>query len=269
MKTKLKRYAGMTAVLVILAGSLYGFWIEPYALEVTHHRVNAPIAGRLRIAHLTDLHTRGLGRLERKLLAALEAEKPDVIVITGDSISSGAMNYDKSAEVLRQLQAPLGVWVVRGNWEVWNPLRDERGYYQSIGVKLLVDETAIIRDDVRLVGLNDWSAGSRNPEAVFEKAPRGAFTIALFHSPILFDSVSGRCDLALAGHTHGGQVRVPPIGALWTPRGCGSYLAGWYERGDSRVYVSRGIGTSVLGVRMFCRPELAMIDVGGNSDGVE
>ncbi len=268
MALKWKRYVLIAMASLALAFSIYGFWIEPYALEITHHLIRAPIATKLRIAHLTDLHSRGLGRLERKLLAALETEKPDLIVITGDSISSGAMNYARSAEVLSRLHAPLGVWMVKGNWEVWNPIRDERRYYDAAGVKLLVNETAIIRDGVWLVGLNDWAAGVRNPEETFDKVPPGAFTIALFHSPIVFDSVSGRCDLAFAGHTHGGQVRLPPIGALWTPRGCGSYLAGWYERGRSRMYVSRGIGTSILGVRLFCPPELAIIDVGPNRDGL-
>ncbi len=74
--------------------------------------------------------------------------------------------------------------------------------------------------------------------------------------------IAPRLDLAFAGHTHGGQVRLPLIGALWTPPGSGRYVAGWYSMSEApraRMYVSRGVGTSVLPVRFLCRPEVALI----------
>ena len=76
-----------------------------------------------------------------------------------------------------------------------------------------------------------------------------------------FDTVAGRVPLVLAGHTHGGQVRLPLIPTLWLPRGSGHFLAGWYAERGSRMYVSRGIGTSVLPIRFRCPPELSIITV--------
>ena len=76
------------------------------------------------------------------------------------------------------------------------------------------------------------------------------------------DRIAGKCDLALAGHTHGGQVRLPWLPPLWLPRGSGRFVEGWYEREGSQMYVCRGIGMSILPIRFFCRPELAVITVG-------
>jgi predicted MPP superfamily phosphohydrolase len=79
------------------------------------------------------------------------------------------------------------------------------------------------------------------------------------HGPIFFSRSAGQYDLALAGHSHGGQVRVPFWGPLWLPGGIGPYVQGWFAAGGSRMYVSRGIGTTLLPVRFACRPELAIV----------
>lgn len=258
MRLKVLSLCALAALSLALP---YGFWVEPYWIEVTRHKIRAQLDRPLKIAHLTDLHTGGLGRRERELLRILDAEKPDVIFITGDSINSRG-DYDACGEVLSRLRAPLGVWAVRGNWEKWHPASDERAFYDRIGVKLLVNEAEPVRKDVWVIGFDDALAGDPDREAL-SKAPTGIFRVALFHSPAYFERISGRCDLALAGHTHGGQVRLPFLGPLWLPPGSGSFSSGWYEANGSRMYVSRGIGTSILGLRLFCRPELAIITVCG------
>jgi predicted MPP superfamily phosphohydrolase len=255
---------------------LYAFGVEPTWIEVTRHRVDAPVDPPLTIAHLSDLHTEGLGRRERELLERLDAEKPDAIVVTGDSLNGQLFGprpgrhdevaYARAAGFLGRLHAPLGVWVVRGNWEELRRLPDERGYYSRLGLRFLVNEAAEMRPGVWVAGFDD-SKGSPQLEPALRAIPADArFTIALFHSPAYFDRLKGRFPLALAGHTHGGQVRLPFLPPLWLPSGCGRYVEGWYESGGSRLYVSRGIGTSVLPIRFFCRPELAFITVGRAAD---
>ncbi len=241
--------------------------IEPYRIEVTRHEYHTALSGAahalsrpLKIAHLSDLHTYGIGRRERQLLALLEEEKPDLIVVTGDTLG-GRGTYEMCRELLSRLRAPLGVWVVRGNWENWRPVRNERAFYASAGVNFLLNEARPVREGIWLVGLDDPSSGSPNLEAALKDVPTDAFTITLFHSPAYFDQVAGRCPLVLAGHTHGGQVRIPPLPVLWLPRGAGKYLAGWYRRRSSEMYLTRGIGTSILPIRFLCRPELAIITV--------
>jgi len=263
---KTRRFPKRLLLFAILAALLLGYaaFIEPYWIEVTRHTFRVPpgikLSAPLKIAHLTDLHTSGLGRREKKLLAILAAEKPDLIVITGDSVASGGA-YKETRPLLAQLHAPLGVYTVRGNWENWIPPGNEREHYRLAGVKLLVNQGAAPRPDVWLVGADDSASGFPDGKAALAGAPAGALRIGLFHSPSYFDQIAGEIHLALAGHSHGGQLRIPFLPPLWLPRGVGSYVAGWYEQKGSRMYVSRGVGTSILPLRFNCRPEVAMITV--------
>jgi predicted MPP superfamily phosphohydrolase len=254
-------------VLVAIAGfalAIDALMFEPYRIEVTRSSIQAPVAPSLKIAHLSDLHTSGMGRRERLLLDLLDAEQPDVIVITGDTVTGarGGRYYDNIRPLLSLLHAPLGVWLVRGNWENDHPLANERAFYSELGIHFLLNEAQSIRPDIWLVGLDDSSSGRPNLEAALSTVPRCAYLIAAFHSPAFFDTVAGRVPLVLAGHTHGGQVRLPLIPTFWLPRGSGRFLAGWYADRRSRMYVSRGIGTSVLPIRFRCRPELSIITLG-------
>jgi predicted MPP superfamily phosphohydrolase len=232
--------------------------IEPRWVEVTHHRVPGRLTKTLKIAHLTDLHTYGAGGIELEVLRLVAAERPDLIVITGDLISSTDA-YEGCRQVLRGLHAPLGVWVVRGNHEIWAPVEDEKGYYRSEGATILVNESTEVADGVWIVGFDDAFAGSPDLDRALANIPQDAFKVALFHSPDFFDQVAGRCDVALSGHTHGGQVRLPLLNPFWLPPSCGRFVDGWYGQKGSRMYVSRGIGTSILPIRFLCRPEIAVI----------
>jgi uncharacterized protein len=257
-------------VVFLLLGAAMSFdacLVEPYRIEVTRHEYHAARSGTahalatpLKIAHLSDAHTYGIGRRERRLLALLEEERPDLIVVTGDTLA-GRGTYEMCREFFSRLHAPLGVWVVRGNWENWRPAHNERAFYASAGVNFLLNEARPVREGIWLVGLDDLTSGSPKLEVALKDVPTDAFTITLFHSPAQFDQVASRCPLVLAGHTHGGQVRIPLVPMLWLPRGAGKYLAGWYRRNGSAMYVTRGIGTSILPIRFLCRPELAIITV--------
>lgn len=255
-----------------LVAGLYAWAVEPYWIEVTRHHVPAPLEAPLTVAHLSDLHTSGLGRREHALLAILAREKPDAIVITGDTVVDGDLirpvpatrddpAYAGAAPLLGRLRAPLGVWAVRGNWENVRRTPDERGFYEANGVHLLLNEARELRPGVWLAGFDDIQERPDLPGTA-RQVPPGVFVVALFHSPAYFDAVAGRWPLALAGHTHGGQARPPLVPPFWLPPGSGRYVAGWYTSGASRLYVSRGIGTSTLPIRFRCRPELALITLG-------
>jgi uncharacterized protein len=249
------------AAVAGLAVAVDGFLIEPYRIEVTHSSVQAPLTRPLKIAQLSDLHTSGLGRRERQLLSLLDAENPDVIVITGDTVTLGH-HYENIRPLLSHLHARLGVWLVRGNWENDYPLHNERTFYSQLGIHFLLNEARPIRPDIWLVGLDDPSSGTPNLDAAFSTVPQGAYVIVAFHAPAFFDNFAGHVPLVLAGHTHGGQVRLPLVPVFWLPRGSGRFLEGWYAERGSRMYVSRGIGTTFLPIRFRCPPELTIITVG-------
>ena len=260
MRRKIRRrLIALIAICTLgIAVVVDALWIEPRWIEVSHHRVPCRLNKTLKIVHLTDLHTYGAGPVELDVLRLVAAERPDLIVITGDLISSSDA-YEGCRQVLRGLHAPLGVWVVRGNHEIWAPVEDEKGYYKSEGATILVNESKEVAEGVWLEGFDDAFAGSPDLDRTIEKVPREAVRVALFHSPDFFDRIAGRCEVALSGHTHGGQVRLPLLRPFWLPPSCGRYVDGWYEVKGSRMYVSRGIGTSILPVRFLCRPEIAVI----------
>lgn len=252
------------AGLLLLALAVDAVFVEPYRVQTTHYTVSAGVARPLKIAQLSDLHTHGLGRRERKVLAILSAEQPDAIVITGDSLAGYGGTYQEVKQVYDQLHAPLGVWFVRGNWENDHPIRprrNERSFYEGAGIHLLVNANAELLPGIWLVGLDDPSSGTVRLDAALAGIPNDAYTIALFHAPGYFNRISGRVNLALAGHTHGGQVRIPFVRPFWLPKDSGRFLEGWYAESGSRMYVNRGIGTSFLPIRFLCRPEVTIITI--------
>ena len=256
----------IVAALVLAALVLffaYSLWIEPFRVEVVHTSVQGNVATPLKIAQLSDLHTHGVGARERRVLDILDDEKPDVIVITGDSLGGYGGTYGMVQEVFQQLHAPLGVWVVRGNFENWKPVQHEHAFYASAGVHLLLNSGTLLRKDVWLAGVDDPYTGKPSIEGALTGAPTGIYEILLFHSPAYFDRVVGRVDLCLAGHTHGGQVRPPFLQPLWLPKGCWPYVQGWYQgKGNtSKMYVNRGLGMSILPLRFNSRPEVTILTV--------
>jgi hypothetical protein len=253
----------------LLALALFGLLIdsvviEPYRIETTRYQVYGAVAAPLKIAQLTDLHTHGLGPRERKMIAILDAEKPDVIVVTGDSLGGYGGTWQEIQRVYEQFHAPLGVWFVRGNWENnhnIHPARRERQFYEDSGVHLLVNANAQLRPDVWLIGLDDPSSGIVRLDRALAGVPANAYKIAIFHAPGYFDHIAGHVNLVLAGHTHGGQVRIPFVHPFWLPADSGPYISGWYAKDGSQMYVNRGIGWTGLPIRFLCRPEVAIITV--------
>ena len=206
----------------MVALGLYACVVEPRWVEVTHPSLHAPVTFPLRVMHLTDLHGGSPGSVEENILRTVEREKPDLIVLTGDTCDRGT--FAAYRPFLERLHAPLGVFAVQGNWEHWRPAADEVATYEAANIWLLVNEAQRLRDDLWIVGFDDALGGVPNVAKALSRVPPGVATIGLMHSPELFDRVAGRVSIAFAGHTHGGQVRVPFVGPLWLPQGSGPYV---------------------------------------------
>ncbi len=254
------KFQKRSLLLIPIALLSFSVFIEPILLEKTSHSISIGRGQKvLTIGHISDLHTKGIGAVEKKLIDALEQAKPEIIVITGDIATPGgsARGYE---EVLSRIKAPLGVYFVQGNWEYWEPIQELAQIFKRQGIRNLTNKTIKLNDDLWIAGLDDNLAGSPNLN-VLNEIPETKKIIALFHSPALFESIFDKIDFALAGHSHGGQVRLPFMGPIWTPEGTGEFDAGWYHKGRAKMYVSRGIGNSILPMRFNCRPELAFIKV--------
>lgn len=244
------------------AGAVDAFGIEPRWLETSAHDVRVPRLPRdlegFKVAQVTDAHLEALGAVEERILRALREHDVQVVALTGDIIDSSA-----GFAVLREFCSELAATGVRivatlGNWEHWGevPLDELRKLYGEHGVQLLVNEQAVI-EGVAVCATDDATGGRVDFRGIRPDS-KGDAKVLLTHSPVILDEMPADIpafDLALAGHTHGGQVRLGPAAVPFVPRGSGRFVAGWYETAAGRAYVSRGTGTSIAPVRFTCRPE--------------
>jgi len=246
-----------------------GVGVDTSALDIHDVPVPVPRLPRhlegLTIAHLTDTHLRQLGRLEEQVLAAVQAREPALVVLTGDMISA-RQALPLLAEFCRALTAPgRPVLAIRGNHEVSAqiPVADLRRLYRRAGAWLLVNEHVVLGAGLTVVGTGDSVTEHYDLRAALRGLPATPVRLHLSHAPEVFDWEHGPAvafALCLAGHTHGGQIRVPFL-PPYLPRGAGPrFVAGWYPHtAMGPAYVSRGIGTTGIPLRLNCPPELPFL----------
>ena len=221
----------------------------------------------LRIAHVSDLHLGAPGvnaSAARRAVGLVQQAEPDLIAITGDLLSR-PRGLDVLYEVLDGLRAPLGVFAVLGNHD----LGEGRDPFASAGpvpdlapvqVELLRDRTEVVEHAgarIAVTGLDPRRADALPP---WPSEPAG-LQLVLAHYPDAFDAApAGAAGLVLAGHLHGGQICVPwPTGRLRLSQLGERYAEGVYQRGPLALHVSRGVGTTLVPLRLFARPEVAIL----------
>ncbi len=265
----------------LLAASLafaWGFWWEPQQLVVTRSELRLPgwprqLAG-LKVALLSDLHIGSpfwdLPALDR-LVERTNAEKPDLVLLAGDyqinDVPGGAfVTSEPIAKGLSRLEAPLGVFAVLGNHDWWNDGERTRKAFEAHGIKVLEESCQVLeRAGTRfaVVGLADQITRPSAPAAAMATAPPGLPTLLLVHEPDVFNEfprLGVSPTLTVAGHTHGGQVWLPVLGRRVVPSSFGErYAYGHVVENGRHLYVTSGVGTSVLPVRFMVPPEIAML----------
>jgi len=263
----------LNAMLTGLA--VYGLYFEPFDLRTTTVRLAGPVRSDgepLRILQISDIHVERITRRERALLERVEQLKPDLIVLTGDYTNLDYIEDPQALQdtryLLSQLSAPYGVYAVTGSVDI-PPLVDS--VFDGLPVCLLQDEVALMQagqTTLAIIGVSDEGRG-RDAEALEELAqtiPADAYRLLLYHTPDLIETaVRQKIDLYLAGHTHGGQVRLPFYGAVVTMSAYGKrYEGGLYQHNPTTLYVSRGVGMEGMGlprVRFLCPPEITLFEL--------
>lgn len=264
-------------------------WIESDWLVVTHtpialpRRASTAGAPPLRVLHLSDLHADRrwvpLSHIARAVAVGL-AQKPDVICLTGDFITSRSGAYDISysdyADVLRPLAAAAPTFACLGNHDggVWTRIdggdrnaESVRGLLRAARVDLVhnsVREITVRGRRVQIFGVGDWWAGDSLASAAFRRAPeRGdAIRLVLNHNPDAKTSFAPYdWDLMLCGHTHGGQIGLPVLARQFAPVVDKRFIAGLYPWEGRQIFITRGVG-NLHRARLFCRPEISVLEVG-------
>lgn len=254
---------------------LDAFWWEPDSLRLTEYdlTVEAPALKGLRIAVIADLHA-GAPYIDAAkidaVVAATQAARPDMILLAGDYVSdrqdgSLRMPLDEIARHLRGLEAPLGVYAVMGNHDDAVGARRVTAALGQDGILVLNNTHAVIsRTDgaVVLAGIDTWfgPADGRNALAGLGSEK----VLCLTHKPDVFPDLPPPCVLTIAGHTHGGQVALPLIRRLaleHASRYGERYVQGVIREGGRTLFVSPGIGTSGLPVRLGVPPEISLLSL--------
>jgi hypothetical protein len=282
-KTKKRTIILLLLAILITVFGIYIAW-ENTLLELSKYTISSKRLPHsflgFKIAHVSDLHNTEFGKDNVKLIQMLEEAEPDIIVITGDLIDSRHTDLDVSLNFAEKAGEIAPVYYVTGNHE--SRLDEYEKYevlFKEAGVTVLRDETHRIEkngEEILLIGLDDpqftplSERAGKTPSIINTKlnnlkSDSNAFTVLLSHRPELFETYAGNdMDLVLSGHTHGGQFRMPFIGAFLVPdQGLlPKYDAGLFMAGNTNMIVSRGLGNSIIPFRINCRPEIILVTLG-------
>lgn len=262
----------LTVLGLAALGSLaYARWIEPERLETRDIPIRIKRLAKAfhgyRIVQISDIHMGGWMNAPRlhNIVTEINRLKPDLIAITGDFIDRSAGEViDELAGPLKRLQAKDGVVAVLGNHDYYFGANGVRQVLSECGITDLSNRVHTLRRGdavLYIAGVDDVVERRDRLDAVLDQLPNDGAAILLAHEPDFADisSATGRFDLQLSGHTHGGQVRLPLIGSPVLPSFGKRYADGLLRAGKMPVYVNRGLGMIAPYVRFGTRPEIAVI----------
>lgn len=271
------KYFSKKLVLIILIPVLalaWSFAIEPSLLVSNLQNKQKWPLKPLKIAFFSDLHAGSPHINEsyiKNLVERINAHHPDIVLIGGDLVINGVaggkfMDISAIAILLSKLNAPLGKFVVLGNHDWWNDGENIRNVLSQNGYKVLENESLLVEmsktNKFWLVGIGDRYTNHSDPKKAFNGTSDQWPRIAFMHDPASLFEIKEKFFLSLAGHTHGGQVFIPGIGAIITPGAApNSWAKGWTEFELGSLLVSQGIGTSILPIRFNAPPEFIILNL--------
>lgn len=289
IRSNRKKYIKSALVLLIVIALLLFCSYQNRHLETTYYTYKAEQLGAdlegYRIVQISDLHNVKFGKNNQRLVDRIRECDPDMIVLTGDLVDSNHTNVDRAVQFVDEVVKICPVYYVTGNHEYWLEASEYDELMSGLtgaGAVILDDQVVeISRGDAkfRLVGLDDRSlsdgtlgtllndqAGQKEETADNENSEKKEFTVVLAHEPQYLARYAGTCvDLVLSGHAHGGQFRLPFVGGIVAPdQGfLPEYTAGEYYMNGTEMIVSRGLGNSVIPVRLFNYPEIVCVELVG------
>lgn len=249
---KRRSFLKLAPGVVTVGCILEPIFIEPYWFKVKFLRLSEKATHR--VVHLSDIHHKGNSAYLKKIIAAVNSLSPDFVCVSGDLIEE--TKYLKEClEILSTIQCPI--YGVPGNHDVWSGASFDiiDKYLKTTGGKFLVDQDIQTQDgQIQIVGMT-------GDKTDLPKLKPDLKTILIVHYPLFVNLVKDPFNLILAGHSHGGQLRLPFLGPLFLPSQVGPFDRGLYQTAAGPLYVNPGIGTYFLPVRLWCRPEITVIEL--------
>lgn len=245
-----RKFLALGALALPAAAGADARWIEPTSLRVTE--LNVGRRRDVRFVHFTDFHHKGNVGYAMEVVRTINNLAPEFVCFTGDLVEDKRFATE-ALGFIRQIKAP--VYGSPGNHDYWShaSFADYEQAFAATGGAWLVDRSIVLpKRDLEIVGMGETGIHAFTPAMASRR-------ILLMHYPAMADRLGRRFDLILAGHSHGGQVRLPFVGALVVPWGVGRYELGYYDTPGGPLYVNAGIGTYRVPVRLNCRPEITVV----------
>lgn len=253
------------------------YYAEPNWIRTDRVTISDPaLAGILdgvRVVQISDMHVEeSLGYRERKLIEKVNELSPDILLITGDFFSDhktrdSAAMHRTASDLIRSFKVKLGIYGVVGNYDHFRNAQEREAFTRSAGVHILSKESREIQlpgnKSLWLAGLDgSWDRDTKaDIQAKLRKTlahvPDNAPVILIYHYPDIFGEANrAGVNLVLAGHTHGGQIGIPFLIHMSDSANKSTFMSGLFDAGKTKMYVNRGIGTTNVPIRLFCRPEI-------------
>ncbi len=276
-RIKFRHFLSASVMASVMATSAWAFWLEPASLTSKEELIQLPewpqACSNMDVAVLADIHTGSpfnhLDKLD-EIVQTTNSADPDMVLLAGDYVIQGVVGGTETtieviAEHLGKLEAPMGVYAVLGNHDWWLDATRVIDALETAGITVLEDRNQqVTAGDCSfwLAGVSDLWEGAADVDQALAGIPEGAPTLVFTHNPDVFDDIPASVALTVAGHTHGGQIHLPVIGSpvQYAPQGS-IYNAGHFNEDGRQMYVSTGLGTSVIGARFRVPPEISVLNL--------
>jgi uncharacterized protein len=258
----------LLVVMAIFLGIFYVHRVEPSWIEVRSVSMPlphlAPAFSGYRVVQLSDIHADRWMTTDRiaKIVGQVNQLKPDLVVLTGDFVTHSAEEFSPNLAALSQLNPVDKTLAVMGNHDAWTNSTIVQSALEAAGVQVLNNQVAALQRksaQLFIAGVNDVWARRDRLDQVLAALPSEGAAILLAHEPDFAEqsAATGRFDLELSGHSHGGQVKLPFVKRIVPPL-ANKYPIGQYKVGNMIQYTNRGVGMSGLPLRFNCRPEITV-----------
>lgn len=269
MKLFRKKHIKFYFLSILLLFIIDACWFEKFITDWSYYDISGQNENKINVIQLTDLHLESIKSFHTSIAERINKTKPDIVFITGDAVDED-VKLPVLHEFLQMIDSSIQKIAILGNWEHWGDVdlvELEKVYNDNNGILLINEHITfeIKNRTLTVIGVDDLIGGTPDFEKSVEGIDASDKTIMLAHCPKYRDIISQKnnaetVDLILSGHTHGGQVSI--LGYIpFKPRGSGEYLNGWYKEDGIDMYVSKGVGTSILPLRFLSRSEVVEFDL--------